>query len=53
MVNDTIDIHKLNLEELSGVIALYPWYTAARMELCRRLAEARSRMPRLDRPQCI
>ena len=40
MVNDTIDIHKLNLEELSGVIALYPWYTAARMELCRRLAEA-------------
>lgn len=40
MVNDTIDIHKLNLEELSGVVALYPWYSAARMELCRRLAEA-------------
>ena len=38
MVN-TIDIHKLTLEELSGVIALYPWYGGARMELCRRMSE--------------
>ena len=34
----TIDIHTLNLEELTGVISLYPWYGAARMELCARMA---------------
>ena len=39
MVNP-IDIHKLTLEELSGVIALYPWYGGARMELCRRMSGA-------------
>ena len=39
MVNP-IDIHKLTLEELSGVIALYPWYAGARMELCRRMSGA-------------
>ena len=39
MVNP-IDIHKLTLEELSGVIALYPWYAGARMELCRRISGA-------------
>ena len=39
MVNP-IDIHKLTLEELSGVIARYPWYGGARMELCRRMAGA-------------
>lgn len=33
-----IDIHKLNLEELNGVISIYPWYAGARMELCSRLA---------------
>ena len=38
MVNP-VDIHQLTLEELSGVIDLYPWYSGARMELCRRLAE--------------
>ena len=38
MVN-AIDIHKLNLEELAGVVDLYPWYGAARIELCRRLSE--------------
>ena len=38
MVNP-IDIHRLTLEELSGVIALYPWYAGARMELCRRMSE--------------
>ena len=33
-----IDIHKLTLDELSGVVNLYPWYGAARVELCRRMA---------------
>ena len=37
MVNP-IDIHNLTLEELSGVISLYPWYGGARMELCRRMS---------------
>ena len=37
MVNP-IDIHTLTLEELSGVISLYPWYGGARMELCRRMS---------------
>ena len=39
MVN-TIDIHDITLEELSGVVSLYPWYAGARMELCRRMADA-------------
>ena len=39
MVNP-INIHDITLEELSGVISLYPWYGGARMELCRRMAEA-------------
>ena len=34
---DFIDIRKLNLEELSGVISLYPWYGGARREMCERL----------------
>ncbi|MBO6237170.1 MAG: hypothetical protein J6N50_00080 [Bacteroidales bacterium] len=38
MVNNKIDIHKLTLEELSGVIGLYPWYGGARMELGRRMS---------------
>ena len=37
MVN-YIDIHNLTLDELSGVVNLYPWYGAARAELCRRMA---------------
>ena len=37
MVN-FIDIHNLTLDELSGVVNLYPWYGAARLELCRRMA---------------
>lgn len=32
------DIRGLSLEELSGVVSLYPWYAGARMELCRRMA---------------
>ena len=33
-----IDIHTLTLDELTGVVNLYPWYGAARMELCRRMS---------------
>ena len=39
MVEGFIDIKKLTLDELSGVVNLYPWYGGARMELCRRMAE--------------
>ncbi len=38
MVN-SIDIHSLTLEELSGVVELYPWYAGARMEFCRRMSK--------------
>ena len=34
----SIDITRLNLDELLGVVNLYPWYSGARMELCRRMA---------------
>ena len=33
-----IDLKKLNLDELAGVVSLYPWYGAARVELCRRMS---------------
>ena len=33
-----IDIHTLTLDELVGVVNLYPWYGAARVELCRRMS---------------
>ena len=39
MVNGFIDIHKLNMDELNGVISLYPWFGEARAELCRRMSE--------------
>ena len=39
MVNGTIDIHRLNLEELSGVVSMYPWYAGAHKELCVRMSE--------------
>ena len=32
-----IDLHSLTLDELTGVVNLYPWYAAARMDLCRRM----------------
>ena len=34
-----MDIHTLTLDELVGVVNLYPWYGAARVELCSRMAE--------------
>ena len=39
MVNQA-DIHTITLEELSSAVSLYPWYAGARMELCRRMANA-------------
>ena len=33
-----INIHTLNLDELVGVVNLYPWYSGARLELCRRMS---------------
>ena len=33
-----IDIKKLTLEELIGVVNLYPWYSGARKELCTRMS---------------
>ena len=33
-----INIHRLTLDELVGVVNLYPWYGAARVELCRRMS---------------
>ena len=33
-----IDIHALTMEELAGVVNLYPWYGGARVELCRRMS---------------
>ena len=38
MVGSAIDIHTLLMDELAGVVNLYPWYGAARVELCRRMA---------------
>ena len=34
---DYIDLRKLTLDELAGVVHLYPWYGGARKELCRRM----------------
>ena len=38
MVGQSIDISRLNLEELLGVISIYPWYAGARKELCDRMS---------------
>ena len=32
-----IDIKKLTLDELAGVVNLYPWFGGARKELCERM----------------
>ena len=34
-----INIKTLNLDELAGVVNIYPWFSAARIELCRRMNE--------------
>ena len=34
-----IDIKKLNLDELMGIITLYPWFGGARRELCARMSK--------------
>ena len=34
-----IDLHTLPLDELVGVVNLYPWYGAAHIELCSRMSE--------------
>ena len=34
----SIDIKALNLDELAGVVNMYPWFAGARKELCRRMA---------------
>lgn len=41
MVNNSkiINLKTLNLDELSGIVSIYPWFTCARLELCRRMAE--------------
>ncbi|MBQ6576978.1 MAG: hypothetical protein IJL91_04445 [Bacteroidales bacterium] len=38
-MNDYINLKALNLNELVGVVNLYPWYGAARKELCSRMAQ--------------
>ena len=35
----TMDIKALNLEELVGVVNIYPWFGAARKELCERMSK--------------
>ena len=32
-----IDIKKLTIDELAGVVNLYPWFGGARKELCARM----------------
>ena len=34
-----IDLKKLNLDELVGVVNLYPWFGGARVELCERMGK--------------
>lgn len=36
---DYIDLHALTLEELTGVVNVYPWFGAARKLLCERMME--------------
>ena len=40
MVNatDYIDLGTLTMDELAGVVHLYPWFASARKELCRRMS---------------
>ena len=43
VTNDHIVLKNLNLDELAGVVNLYPWFGAARKELCIRLSQAEGR----------
>ena len=43
VANDRIVVRNLNLDELAGVVNLYPWFGAARKELCLRLAREEGR----------
>lgn len=36
---DYINLKKLTLDELAGVVSLYPWYGAARKEMCLRMSK--------------
>ena len=38
-MNGYIDIKKLTLDELAGVVNLYPWFGGARKELCERMVQ--------------
>ena len=38
MVNDCIRLSSLTIDELAGVVNLYPWFGAARKELCLRMS---------------
>lgn len=39
MAEGKIDLKRLTVEELSGVVNIYPWFGAARKELCERMVE--------------
>ena len=38
MVNGCIHLKSLNIDELAGVVNLYPWFGAARKEMCLRMS---------------
>lgn len=38
MVNGSINLKTLTIDELAGVVNLYPWFGAARKELCLRMS---------------
>lgn len=38
-MNSFIDLKALNIDELAGVVNLYPWFGAARKELCLRISK--------------
>lgn len=38
MEQKAINLKSLTMDELAGVVNLYPWYGAARKELCQRMA---------------
>ena len=39
MVTDHIDLKSLDMDALTGVVNLYPWFGAARKELCLRISQ--------------